>query len=196
MNTFLFFLMRVFTLFSLLFICGCAVTPQLQKLEILQIEPSSGPTHGNYPLFIIGHGFDPKAEVKIGNKPVSDISIGQLFLVKVPQGSPGEADVVVINPDNQRAVLKNGFTYQIYPTIKSISPEEGSSNGGTLVTIRGSGFQEDSIVLFDGQQAKVQTAKEKEIQVLSPPHPSGTANVVVTNPGGFSFVLDEAFRYR
>lgn len=196
MNTFLFFLMRVFTLFSLLFFCGCVVTPRPQKLEILQIEPSSGPTQGNYPLFIIGHGFDPKAKITIGNQPVTDVSIGQLLLVKVPPGSAGEADVVVVNPDNQRAVVKKGFTYQVYPTIERITPEEGSSQGGTLVTILGSGFQEDSIVLFDKQQAKVKTARKGMIQVFSPPHPSGMVNVVVTNPGGFSFGLDEGFHYR
>lgn len=196
MNKFYFFRMRVFTLFFFLFFLGCAATPSPQKLEILQIEPSSGPTNGNYPLFIIGHGFDSKAQITIGDKPVSDIRMGQLFLVKVPPGTPGKADVVVINPDNQRAELKNGFTYQVYPTIKSISPEEGSSNGETLVTIIGNGFQKDSIVLFDGQPAKVQVAREKEIQVLTPPHSPGKTNVVVTNPGGFSFMLEEAFHYR
>jgi hypothetical protein len=188
--------MKVFTLFSLLFFCGCAVTPRPQKLQILQIEPSSGPTQGNYPLFIIGHGFDPKAKITIGNQPVTDVSIGQLLLVKVPSGTAGEADVVVTNPDNQRAVLKKGFTYQVYPTIERITPVEGGAQGGTLVTILGSGFQQDSIVMFDRQQAKVKTARKDMIQVFSPPHPSGKVNVVVTNPGGFSFGLDEGFHYR
>jgi hypothetical protein len=179
-----------------MFFCACAISPKPLKPEILQIEPSSGPTYGNYPLFIIGNGFDPKARITVGGRSIDDISMGQLFLVKVPPGSVGAADVVVTNPDNKRAVLKGGFVYQVYPVIKSIQPAEGNAAGGAIVFIRGDGFDEGIVVRFGRQKAEVRTVTKEVIQVIAPPHPTGAVDVVVANPGGFSFVREEAFYYR
>ncbi len=187
---------RVFAVFLLALFCACApTTAKPLKPVIIQVEPSSGPTYGNYPLFIIGNGFDTKAKITIGGKQIEDVSIGQLFFVKVPPGSAGSADVVVTNPDNRQAVLKEGFTYQEYPVIKAIKPAEGNSDGGTLVTIRGEGFNEGVIVRFGKLKTEIKLAREGAIQVLTPTHPAGVVDVTVTNPGGFSFIQEGAFKY-
>ena len=194
---FLVFPHRILALIFLVFSCACATNkPAPQKPTIVQIEPASGPTYGGYPLFIIGHGFDSKAQVTIGGKAVDDISLGQLFLVRVPAGSAGKADVVITNPDKKRAVLKEGFVYNLYPSINSVQPGEGSSAGGTEVIIRGAGFVKGVLVRFGGHNADVKSGRRDLITVISPPHSPGAVNVVVTNPGGFSFILEDIFTYR
>jgi len=56
-----------------------------------------------------------------------------------PPHPAGPADVVVTNYDGQSATLAGGFTY-LLPTISSISPDNGSTLGGTTVTITGANF--------------------------------------------------------
>lgn len=72
--------------------------------------------------------------------------------VIVPDGLPlGLKDVTVVNPDTGRITVEDGFNYlkpQSNPQITSISPDEGSRDGGTIVTIEGSGFLDDIEVYF------------------------------------------------
>ncbi|WP_427337848.1 IPT/TIG domain-containing protein [Caloranaerobacter sp. DY30410] len=72
--------------------------------------------------------------------------------VVVPDGLPlGLKDVTVVNPDTAKFTVKDGFNYlkpQSNPTITSISPSEGSKDGGTIVTIEGTDFMEGIEVYF------------------------------------------------
>lgn len=72
--------------------------------------------------------------------------------VIVPDGLPlGLKDVTVVNPDTAKFTVEDGFNYlkpQSNPTITSISPSEGSRDGGTIVTIEGTEFMEDIEVYF------------------------------------------------
>jgi len=56
-----------------------------------------------------------------------------------PTHPVGATDVVVTNYDGQNAILTDGFTY-LPPAISSISPNNGSTAGGTTVTITGTNF--------------------------------------------------------
>jgi hypothetical protein len=183
----------------LFFICACTAAvpkPKPHKLQIFKIEPSSGPTYGGYPLFIIGNGFTPQTTVEIGGEMIEDRSLGQILLLKVPPGTEGKAEVKLTNPDKQTAVLKEGFVYNEYPIIKSINPDKGSVAGGSVVTIEGDGFTVETVVRFGGIKVEIQSITGNEIRVVTPPHTAGYVNVVATNPGGFSFGREEAFNYR
>ena len=55
----------------------------------------------------------------------------------------GAVNVVVTNTDAQSGTLTNGYTYTATnpaPTVTSITPNTGTANGGTAVTITGTGF--------------------------------------------------------
>ena len=58
--------------------------------------------------------------------------------------APGIVDVVVTNSDTKSGTLTQGFTYTTAsnpaPTVTAISPTSGTANGGTAVTITGTGF--------------------------------------------------------
>ncbi|KGG80977.1 hypothetical protein Y919_03120 [Caloranaerobacter azorensis H53214] len=72
--------------------------------------------------------------------------------VVVPDNLPlGLKDVTVVNPDTAKFTVEDGFNYlkpQSNPTITSISPNEGSKDGGTIVTIEGTDFMEGIEVYF------------------------------------------------
>ena len=70
------------------------------------------------------------------------------------------------------------------PTITSVSPNTGSVGGGTTITITASDFASGATVQIDGAPATIISATSSSIQVTTPSHPAGTANVTVTNPPG------------
>ena len=56
-----------------------------------------------------------------------------------PAGSAG-AVTVTVTVSGQSGSLTNGFTYVGVPTVSSVSPNTGSTAGGTAVTITGTNF--------------------------------------------------------
>jgi len=75
-----------------------------------------------------------------------------------------------------------------------VSPANGPAAGGTVLTIRGSGFQSGSAVTVGGAAAKQVTFVDADtLQVTTPPLATGPQQIVVTNPDGESDALDAAF---
>ena len=82
------------------------------------------------------------------------------------------------------------------PTVASVSPPSGSSNGGTSVTIAGTGFQAGATVRFDLAAASgVSVVNATTITAITPAHAAGSVSVTVTNPDGQAGSLSSAFTY-
>jgi hypothetical protein len=82
------------------------------------------------------------------------------------------------------------------PTISSISPGSGSTNGGTSVTIAGTGFRSGAAVSVGGASAtSVSVDSSTSIRAVTPAHAAGTVNVVVTNSDGQSGTLTNGYTY-
>jgi hypothetical protein len=92
--------------------------------------------------------------------------------------------VVVTNPDTQSATCT--CTYSYYPsnapTVTSITPTSGSTNGGTSVTISGSDFQAGATAAVGGVPLSGVTVTSTSITGTTGAHAAGTVGVVVTNP--------------
>ncbi|HEY7537544.1 MAG TPA: IPT/TIG domain-containing protein [Gaiellaceae bacterium] len=72
------------------------------------------------------------------------------------------------------------------PVVSSISPGSGPAGGGTVVTIKGSGFTGATEVKFGSATSPlVKVVSDGELSVVSPPG-TGTVDVTVTGPGGTS----------
>jgi len=81
------------------------------------------------------------------------------------------------------------------PTIISLTPTSGSTNGGTTVTISGSGFQQGATVTFGGTAATVTSVSATTIVVTTPAHAPSTVDVTVTNPDSQAATLPSAYTY-
>ncbi len=76
------------------------------------------------------------------------------------------------------------------PTLSSISPQSGSTAGGTAVTITGSNFLAGATVQVGGVAASaVSVVNSTSITATTPPNAAGTVSVTVTNPDGQSATL-------
>ena len=60
---------------------------------------------------------------------------------------------MTVTVNGQSGSLTNGFTYVVPPTVSSVSPNSGSTAGGTAVTITGTNFAAGATVTFGGTAA-------------------------------------------
>jgi hypothetical protein len=94
-------------------------------------------------------------------------------------------------------LTKSGFTFLNFAVIPlsvgHLEPNQGPASGGTTVTIRGSGFQPDSQVSFDGQSGSVTFVDNQTLKVVTPQIPVGPLQVTVRNADGQTYSLDECF---
>ena len=59
---------------------------------------------------------------------------------------------MTVTVSGQSGSLTNGFTYVVSPTVTSVSPNTGSTAGGTAVTITGTNFAAGATVTFGRQR--------------------------------------------
>jgi hypothetical protein len=135
------------------------ITQATSTPAITTIVPDKGSTDGGYYVTISGAGFEDGARVYIDSVvvPTADTYValdGTSITIKVPASIKNLVDdygvdsmavpVIVINEDGGNAYKINGFTYiipQSDPSITSIIPTNGSSNGGEIVEIIGYEFR-------------------------------------------------------
>ena len=98
-------------------------------------------------------------------------------------------------PSVAKFVLLNG-TGNPAPTVSSISPSSGTANGGTPVTITGTGFSAGATVKLGGTAATgVTVISSTSITATTAAHSAGTVDVVVTNSDSQSGTLSGGYTY-
>ena len=81
------------------------------------------------------------------------------------------------------------------PTITSMTPTSGTTSGGTLLTIYGTGFEQGAYVAIGGVLSPTVTVlNASAITAVIPAGTAGAAQVVVVNPDGQS-VFGSGFSY-
>jgi serine/threonine protein kinase len=81
------------------------------------------------------------------------------------------------------------------PALTGVSPANGSTAGGTAVTITGTGLAHATGVSFGGAAGTITADSGTQITVTSPPG-KGTVDIVVTTPSGTSAATDaDRFTY-
>ncbi len=112
---------------------------------VSSITPNSGTANGGTAVTIAGTGFLAGATVKLGGTAATGVTVvnSTSITATTPAHAAGAVSVVVTNTDAQAGTLTNGYTYTTSnpaPTVSAISPNSGTANGGTAVTIAGTGF--------------------------------------------------------
>jgi len=137
------------------------------KLRVLGVIPSQGPLQGGNVVTIEGAGFVDGVEVRIGGKLATDVRVLGLNAITCtapPGSSPGfvEVRVDIADPDDESVTPTSSFlsdAYRYLPedteslTVLNVIPGEGPLNGGNLVAVRGTGFEDGAKLYFDGAPA-------------------------------------------
>lgn len=165
------------------------------------VAPATGPTIGGTSITLTGTEFASGATVTVGGRAATSVSVTsatQLTAV-TPWGVTGAADVVMTNADGQAVTLAGSFTYTQAPppTVTAVSPTAGTSGGGTVVTITGTGFGNGATVRFGATAATaVTTLSATSIRATAPAGTTGqTVSVTVVNPDTQAGTRASAYGY-
>jgi hypothetical protein len=192
----------------------------LAPIKIRSVEPANGGLEGGTRITIVG---EPTVEFQGRTFPSRFVRTTPSSVVKVligdveatsetfqsdnvitaitPPNTPGPKSVKVVNPDGQFDTLKDAFTYNVLPQITKVIPDNGKLAGGTVVTIRGSGFLPGAKVLISTETGTLKTASSVQvvspeiITALTPPGNPGPRDVIIRNPDKQEMTLPGGFTY-
>ena len=177
-------------------------SPPAQAPTVTSVSPTSGTTAGGTSVSISGTNFVSGATVAFGGTTATNVNVGSSTTITAtaPAHAAGAVNVVVTNPNGLSGTLTNGYTYlnppPQAPTVTSVSPNSGSTSGGTTVTITGTDFAAGATVSFAGTAASnVTVTSTTSITASTPAHSIGSVDVVVANPDGQSGTLTSGFTY-
>ena len=191
-----------------LFLPGCggglAATPNPLSNpapHVASISPNTGTTSGGTRVTITGTGFLMGATVSLGGTPATSVTLASSTSITAtaPAHAAGAVNIMVTNTDAQSGSLAGGYTYAAphpAPTVTAITPNSGTTNGGTAVTITGTGFLAGASVKLGGTSAtSVTVANGTTITAITPAHAAGAVSVVVTNTDALSGTLGNGYTY-
>ncbi|WP_369986802.1 autotransporter domain-containing protein [Pseudomonas xanthosomatis] len=154
---------------------------------ITGISPNSGSTAGGTSVTVTGTNLTGATSLTIGGTAATSVNVvnATTITATTPAHAAGTVNVTVTTPGGTNT-LPNGYTYVTpAPTLSSVSPNTGSTAGGTSVTLTGTNFSGATAVTFDGISATgIVVVNATTITATTPAHAAGAVNVVVTTPGG------------
>lgn len=169
----------------------------VQALSIIQVNPSSGEVVGGTPVEIQGTGFTTSTTVEFGGVAATSVVYvdSQTLTCETPAGT-GTVDVEVFDGADSDTLVA-GFAYGANLSVISVTPDNGTSAGGTSVTITGTGFTADCFVVFDEDLAdNIVFVNATTITCDTPAHAAGAVDVLVADAETLEFdVLVNGFTY-
>lgn len=168
--------------------------------SIIGLNTSSGPLAGGNSVTIAGSGLNDAIDVDFGQIPAVITGVFDDYItVAAPAGSLGTVDITVTGAGGTSITSSaDQYTYEPLPAITSLSATSGAIEGGTPVTITGTGFSGATQVSFGPDAAvPVLSVSDTQIIVVSPASldGTGTIDVTVTSPNGTSPVNEPADQF-
>jgi hypothetical protein len=167
---------------------------------ITSLSPTNGFIVGSTIVTITGSGFTNGDTVIFGSNAGTGVVINNSTTITstTPANTVGAVDVSVTDTSGQISTLTNGFYYlnPPDPVITKISPTNGYTTGGTVVTIYGTNFLVGDTVQF-GPNAGTGVAinNSTNITATTPSGNAGAANVTVTDVANQTGTLANGFLY-
>ncbi|MFF4457812.1 IPT/TIG domain-containing protein [Streptomyces goshikiensis] len=156
---------------------------------VTAVAPNNGPTSGGTSVTITGTGFTGATAVRFADVPAASFTVNSATQITAvtPAGNPGGAAVTVTAPGGTSAVsAASYFFYAAPPVLTDASPAQGSTSGGTVVTLTGSSLLNASAVRFGVTNAASFTVvSSTQITATAPPG-TGSTQITVITPGGTS----------
>lgn len=140
---------------------------------VTKLSANKGEAAGGTQVTISGSGFVGVDAVRFGSVPAAGFTVGSAGSITAiaPPGTTGSVNVTVTTKNGTSAAsTKNVFKYGS-PTVTAVSPSSGPRDGGTVVTVTGSGFSPGSATTFEfgkGDGTSVDCSSTTSCTVTSP----------------------------
>ena len=155
---------------------------------VTALDPSGGSLVGGTSVTVTGTGFTGATAVMFGAVAATSFAVEsdtRLTAVAPAYAGVKVVDVTVTTAAGQSAPSAVA-EYSYGPSVTAVSPAEGPTSGGSLVTLTGTGLSGASLVMFGSEPAAIISLSDTSITVISPAHESGAVDVVVTTSAGTS----------
>ena len=157
--------------------------------KLTSVSPSSGTTAGGTVITLQGLRLSGATKISVRGVPCTSFSVETPTSATcvTPPGKAGTASVVVRTASGANASNKR-FTYAVLPpVVKSVSPNSGTTAGGTSITITGDNLTGATSILVGGKACpSFSVISISSATCTTPPGAAGTASVVVTTSNGTS----------
>ncbi|MGW9075701.1 IPT/TIG domain-containing protein [Streptomyces kronopolitis] len=150
------------------------------------VTPLSGPLAGGNTVTLVGSSLVEATAVRFGSTAATSFTVvsdSQITAV-VPAGLAGPVQVTVTTAGGTSNPVT--YTYLTPPVITSLSPTQGSTSGGSTVTLTGSNFSQATKVFFGSQPVGFTLVSDTHLVADVPAGAPGPVNVTVVGPGGTS----------
>ena len=158
--------------------------------RVTGLSVTAGPASGGTNVTITGTGFTGATVVDFGGTPATNVVVlGDTSITATsPATTAGLVDVTVTTAGGtSAAAASDQFTLVAAPTVSNVSPNSGTTDGGTSVTITGTGFTGATAVNFGANPAGFTVNNDTSVTAVSPlagaPDP---VDITVTTLGGTS----------
>ncbi|RJQ07198.1 MAG: hypothetical protein C4558_10105 [Dehalococcoidia bacterium] len=168
-------------------------------VTLTAVSPVGGPLEGGTVITLTGTNFNPGAIVKFGDAvaQVTSVAPTTITVLSPAKTAAGKVAVTVTNTDAKVGTLANAFTYQKAPTLTAVTtPTKVAAQGGTTLSLAGSGFLEGMTVTVGGVAATdVKLAGATSVSFTAPPGSLGLAAATVKNVDGQTASVPAAMEY-
>ncbi|MGM0576778.1 MAG: IPT/TIG domain-containing protein [Myxococcota bacterium] len=171
-------------------------------LEITAVEPTVGPVTGGVEITVTGEGFTDATRILVGGRMLEDAKRldGETFVGALParlRGRAGPVHVIATDGFEQRTLVR-AFRYVDDLRLTWLDPAAGSTGGGGVVTLYGSGLDAEATASVGGTLAEiVEPGDGGRMTIRVPPGDAGPADVAVEGrlasrvaAGAFTYVDD------
>ena len=156
---------------------------------ISSVSPATGSTLGGTAITITGTNFTGASSVKVGGVAVDSFAVVSATSITAVTAASTTVGAKTVEVTTQAGAVSkaSAFTYVApAPTISSVSPQNGSTLGGTAITITGTNFTGAISVKVGGVAAtSVVVVSATSITAVTPASTTiGAKTIVVTTPSG------------
>lgn len=166
--------------------------------RITALQPACGDPAGDELIDIFGAGLDAMGlQVWFDGRlaPIVSAASSQQLTVRSPAHANGEVRVQITSALGN-AELDPGFCYQSALRVDALSPNQGPSSGGELLSISAAGFVSGTQAWLGGQAlSDLQFVDANTLTATSPPGSAGPVDLVLRDPSGRKQQLDAAYVY-
>jgi Tfp pilus assembly protein PilV len=162
-----------------------AIPPSIAT-SVTSLSPNHGPAAGGTTVIISGNGFSGATSVTFGSVAARSFTPqNNTTISAVSPAGTGVVDVTVTTPAGTSPTNPlDQFTYA--PTVTGLGTTTGLPEGGTSVTITGTGFIGASAVMFGAVAAPSYTVNGASQITATSPSGVGTVDVTVVTAAGTS----------
>ncbi|MGW6704296.1 IPT/TIG domain-containing protein [Streptomyces sp. NPDC054956] len=158
---------------------------------VTAVSPNTGLAAGGTEVTVTGTNLTGAALTFGPGNPATGVTCTATSCTATSPAGTGTVDVQATTPGGTSTPTPDArYSYIPLPVLTSLSPAVGTTDGGTVVTVNGTGLSGATALTFGpGNPATGLSCTATACTATAPAHAAGPVDVQVTTPGGTSAVV-------